>query len=290
MPTRRAILKTGTVAGAALLVPAAALVHRGRAAAATVAGGTLDPTTVPKYATPLFVLPAMPTAGTAAGVDVYQIEARQFTQQMLPAGYPRTTLFGFGAAGAPDTTHFPAYTIEATAGRPVRVTWVNRLVDASGGFLPHLLTVDQSIHWANPPGGVSGRDMVSTFTSTPGPYTGPVPLVVHLHGAHVTEESDGYPEAWYLPDATDIPTGYATAGSYYDGYKAQAASRYGVTWATGQATYQYANDQRATMLWYHSHELGMTRVNVYAGLAGVYLLRGGAADLAPGVLPGPGPR
>ena len=42
----------------------------------------------------------------------------------------------------------------------------------------------------------------------------------------------------------------------------------------------YPNDQRATTLWYHDHTLGMTRVNVYAGPAGFYLIRGGPDDAA----------
>jgi bilirubin oxidase len=62
-----------------------------------------------------------------------------------------------------------------------------------------------------------------------------------------------------------------------------------VTWGPGNAVFQYRNDQRATTLWYHSHELGLTRANVYAGLSGFYLLRGGSSDLASGVLPGPAP-
>jgi FtsP/CotA-like multicopper oxidase with cupredoxin domain len=37
--------------------------------------------------------------------------------------------------------------------------------------------------------------------------------------------------------------------------------------------YQYANDQVAGNLWYHDHALGITRLNVYAGLAGFYFLR-----------------
>ena len=52
---------------------------------------------------------------------------------------------------------------------------------------------------------------------TPGAYTGPVPIVTHVHGAvGVGDESDGYPEAWYLPAANDIPGGYATQGTWYD--------------------------------------------------------------------------
>src|SRR5439155_26515522 len=49
-------------------------------------------------------------------------------------------------------------------------------------------------------------------------------------------------------------------------------------------------DKRATALWYHDHGLGMTRLNIYAGLTGMYLLRGGSGDLPAGVLPGPAPR
>ena len=35
----------------------------------------------------------------------------------------------------------------------------------------------------------------------------------------------------------------------------------------------YSNDQEAGTLWYHDHALGITRLNVYAGLAGFYILR-----------------
>lgn len=64
---------------------------------------------------------------------------------------------------------------------------------------------------------------------------------VHLHGGNTEPGSDGYPEATFLPGA-----------SY---------------------TYNYANDQEATTLWYHDHSLGITRLNVHAGLAGLYLVR-----------------
>jgi hypothetical protein len=37
-------------------------------------------------------------------------------------------------------------------------------------------------------------------------------MVVHLHGARSTEESDGYPEAWHLPVARNTPERYATVG------------------------------------------------------------------------------
>ena len=52
----------------------------------------------------------------------------------------------------------PSLTIEASHDRPVRIKWINELVDAQGNYLPHLLPVDPTLHWANPPGGDSGRD------------------------------------------------------------------------------------------------------------------------------------
>jgi bilirubin oxidase len=108
-----------------------------------------------------------------------------------------------------------------------------------------------------------------------------------VHGAHTTQESDGYPQAWYLPAANNIPAGYATTGTYYDLFK--ALSPFETEWKPGQAMFQYPNDQRAATLWYHDHTLGMTRLNVYAGPAGFYLIRGGQAELPAGVLPGPAP-
>ena len=36
---------------------------------------------------------------------------------------------------------------------------------------------------------------------------------------------------------------------------------------------QYENHQRATMLWYHDHAMHTTRLNVYAGLAGLWIIR-----------------
>src|SRR5690349_19593366 len=146
MVSRRQVLKAGTVTGAATLVPAA-LIGRRAAQAAAVPGGTLDPTTIRKYATPLFVIPAMPPGGYAPGMDVFSIGARRFSQQMLPSGYPRTTVLGFGATGNPGTFHTPGYTIEAQVNRPVRVTWWNQLTDSRGNFVPHPLTIDPTLHW-----------------------------------------------------------------------------------------------------------------------------------------------
>ncbi len=265
--------------------------------AAPLPGGTLDPLTVPKYVDPLPVPGLMPATSTDATIDYYEIAVRQFQQQVLPPGLPLTTVWGYGSVNHPGTFSYPAFTIEATVGKPVKVKWMNQLVvdpvacaasasptaDPACNFVPHLLPVDQTLHWANPPQDcIDGTTRPDCRGQSQLPYTGPVPVVTHLHGAHVQPDSDGYPEAWWLPAANNIPAGYATRGSNFT----QIA---GAPDEAGAALYQYRNDQRATALWFHDHSVGMTRSNVYAGPAGFYFLRGGTADVpsgVPGGLPG----
>ena len=282
MITRQIFLGASGLAGAGLPMPWKRSV---RPVFAAIPGGSLDPTSIPKYQTPLIIPPAMPKTG--GGADYYEIAVRQFQQQILPTGMPKTTVWSYGSVNHPATFNYPAFTIEADFRIPVRVKWINDLKDRSGNFLPHLLPVDPTLHWANPPGGTGGRDSRPTFTSTPGPYTGPVPIVTHLHGGHTAQESDGFTEAWFLPEANGIPVDFATAGTWYEFFKTEFQTKFGVEWEPGTATFQYQNDQRAATLWYHDHTLGMTRLNVYAGPAGFYLLRGGPGDLPHTVLPGP---
>ncbi len=105
-----------------------------------------------------------------------------------------------------------------------------------------------------------------------------MPIVTHVHGAvGVADDSDGYAEAWYLPAAANIPADYATVGTWFDFFAAKAEHSYGVAWEPGHAVFQYPNRNRASTIWYHDHTLGMTRLNVYAGPAGFYLIRGGPA-------------
>lgn len=76
-----------------------------------------------------------------------------------------------------------------------------------------------------------------------------VRTVVHLHGGRVTPESDGYPEAWFTRNFKNVGPTFTNK------------------------VYQYPNCQRPTTLWYHDHALGITRLNVYSGLAGFYIIR-----------------
>jgi spore coat protein A len=74
----------------------------------------------------------------------------------------------------------------------------------------------------------------------------PVRSVIHLHGGKVPAKSDGYPEDWYVPGKS--------------------------------ATYYYPNNQDAAQLWYHDHALGITRLNIYAGLFGSFFVRDSFED------------
>lgn len=282
--TRRQIIKAGMIGGAGLMLPWKFKVPK---VYGQIPGGTLDPGSVSKYQTPMLIPPVMPRARIFRHFDYYEISMKQFSQQILPPGLPATTVWGYGAVKSLNKKglllhNAPSLTIEARHNRPVRIKWINDLVDTNGDYLSHLLPVDPTLHWANPPGGTAGRDTRPTFSSTPGSYTGPVPMVTHVHGAvGVGDESDGYTEAWYLPDANDIPTGYATEGTWYDFFANKAYGKFGVNWGPGFATFQYPNKDRASTNWYHDHTLGMTRLNVYAGPAGFYNIRGGSeGDLA----------
>src|SRR5689334_20621632 len=128
MLTRRQLMKAGLITGTATLVGPGLI----RAGADALPGGTLDPTTLPKYVSPLFVMPVMPRSGTDSGLDRYDIAVRQFAQQILPAGQPATQVFGYGTPADASTFHYPSYTIDARVDRPVRVVWTNQLMTSSG--------------------------------------------------------------------------------------------------------------------------------------------------------------
>src|SRR5215475_3728838 len=97
-----------------------------------IPGGTLDPSTVAKFQSPLRIPGAMPAVGEidlggGKKADYYEIAVRQFNQQVLPSSLPTTPVWSYGAAGQPGTFSYPAFTIEATQNKPVRVKWINGL-------------------------------------------------------------------------------------------------------------------------------------------------------------------
>lgn len=81
--------------------------------------------------------------------------------------------------------------------------------------------------------------------------------VVHLHDGNTPAAFDGDPDQWYTPGLTEIGPAFVTD------------------------IFEYPNRQPATTLWYHDHAVGITRLNVYAGLAAFYILRDRAEERLP---------
>lgn len=156
------------------------------------------------------------------GVDYYEVVMKQ-VEQKLHRDIPETTVWGYDGV-------YPGPTFEVRTNVPIKVKWINDLPVEK-----HLLPVDKTLHGAEPP-------------------NPEVRTVVHLHGANVPMDSDGFPEAWFTNNFEQV-------GPFFT-----------------HKIFNYPNIQPATTLWYHDHAIGITRLNVYAGLAGFYLLRDECED------------
>jgi len=69
---------------------------------------------------------------------------------------------------------------------------------------------------------------------------------VHLHGGRTPSRDDGQPEDWFVPGHSRIC--------------------------------RYPLEQDAAALWYHDHAMGLNRLNMYAGLFGMAIVRDSAED------------
>lgn len=217
----------------------------------------LDPTLISKYKNqlvkPLTYEPTVIIDHATYRVKShdYRVKVSQFSQRLLPEGFPETTVWGYEGTARdtetgrviPNYQSTPGPTFEAVRNIPINVKWVNGLTG------PDLLAVDPTIHWANP----NQMPMpMPPFLPFPPGYPQaqyPVPIVTHLHGGETEPASDGYPESWFT-------AGEAITGPEYI-----------------KSLYHYVNMQEPTTLWYHDHALGLTRLNVYMGLAGFYIIR-----------------
>ena len=247
---------------------------------ATLAGQTpqmlLPPSAISQFVQPL------PTLDVVSGNDL-TIRMCEFDANVLPpiGGIQRATrVWGYIAGPCPTTTRetYLGPVIVATRGTPTSVTWVNELGRADEtGVLAVRNSTDETLHWADPlnNGANECNDMADDgggevdFECAEN-YAGPIPAVAHLHGGEVPPQIDGGPDSWFTSD------GSAHGPGYYS-YPAADANA---------ATYVYPNTQEAAPLWFHDHALGMTRLNVYAGLAGAYLVFDEEQSL-PANLPGP---
>ncbi|MGB5399081.1 MAG: multicopper oxidase domain-containing protein, partial [Thermoanaerobaculia bacterium] len=261
MFTRRRFIQGTTVLGAASLMPRWVR----KAWAETQGPGLSDPFEQPKFMNPVpnaldpgFIYQTQRT-GKIHKIKVAVGQSVQMTGLVGPDGVTPvpTTVWGYGDK---QFYTWPGRTFEMKSYEPLEVKWENRLLDAAGFPLPYLITgkdnsslfdgdpaydftgrsvVDTSLHWAY---SLHGYEQYSIATNG-------VPIVAHVHGGHSDFQFDGNPEFFFNP-------GWTVRGPQWVEKK-----------------YLYDNSQPAGTVWYHDHALGITRLNVYTGMAGFYIIR-----------------
>ena len=178
-------------------------------------------------------------------------------------------LGGWGAARGAEVSFLdPASLIRFTDPLPIPPTWTTaRLATEGLTMAPGMHRFSSQMGWT-PTWGYGGAaylgPTILAQSGTPVSFVarnrlGPHPLGIdlalhgpdaedilrpraslHLHGGYTEEGSDGYPEDTFRPGEDHV--------------------------------YSYSEDQQAGTVWYHDHALGLTRLNVYAGLAGAQLV------------------
>jgi FtsP/CotA-like multicopper oxidase with cupredoxin domain len=215
----------------------------------------------PKFASPVpnaldpgFIYSPQQT-GQLQKIKVGVGQTVQMTGLVAPDGVTPvpTTVWGYGDK---QFYTWPGRTFQVRSYEPLEVKWENRLADELGNPLPFFITgkdntsigygdytgrsvVDTSLHWAYSLHGYT-QYSIDTFG---------VPIVPHVHGGHSDFQFDGNPEFFFSP-------GWVVRGPQWVEKK-----------------YLYDNSQPAGTVWYHDHALGITRLNVYTGMAGFYIIR-----------------
>ncbi|MDH3308439.1 MAG: multicopper oxidase domain-containing protein [Acidimicrobiia bacterium] len=254
--TRRDFVKLSAASGAGLWL-SSRIGYTARAFAVTQGPGLSDPAIQPKFGNrvpnaldPAFIYDVKKGKITVSVGQAVQQTGLVGPDEVTPVP---TTIWGYGDKNA---YTWPGMTFQVKSGEPLEVKWQNKLVDAFDNPLPYLLTgkdntdlgfgdytgrpvVDTSLHWAYSLPGYEVYDIA----------TNGVPIVAHVHGGHSASIYDGNPEFFFSP-------GYGVRGPQWVEKK-----------------YLYENDQPAGTVWYHDHALGITRLNVYAGMAGFFIIR-----------------
>jgi spore coat protein A, manganese oxidase len=242
----------------------------------------LDPNTVPKFVNQLTRPATFVPVGTkfdqslGRKVPLYDVTEHITFQQILPPGFPKTKIYAYGGqantAGPGQRQNIqtvfstPGPTFEATANQRIFVHYNNELEG------PHMFPVDPTIMAANPNNApipqppyadAAGNPLVPFPPGFP-QFQSPIVTVPHLHGGYTPSQFDGFPESWFSEETEGVQkTGPTFTGT----------------------TFEYFNGQLPTLLWYHDHALGMTRLNMAAGLEGMYILRDPQNDNIAPLLP-----
>ena len=108
----------------------------------------------------------------------------------------------------------------------------------------------------------------------------PVPTTTHLHGAVTPPGSDGYPTDLTVPRGYTKRVDAATHSMRMPGGQKMTMGPTGSrpdpkVWTIHHEfkEYEYAIDQRSTMLWYHDHRMDFTGPQIWRGLVGAFIVR-----------------
>jgi len=246
----------------------------------------LPAASIPQFVEPLPMAVSDITVVDATGGGTHDIYITEFMSQILPrpanwpAGAPagctggtaswtwgyRTPSDYTGPFYQPDTTvvreSYLGPAVVALRGTPAKFNYYNYLPDTAlgGGAASHVLAnlpIDLTLDWALKPlvdcapdpltGDYTNGDCgVLPSWGASSPFLNEqVPVATHLHGGEVPPAFDGGPDAWVTQNGM--------TGTGYPGL-----------------TYTYDNAQQESTIWFHDHGLGVTRLNVYAGMAGIY--------------------
>ena len=222
-----------------------------RVLAAPAASGLSDPSMQPKFA---YLVPDALSPGFIYQPDKHGRYKVQIGQAMHNSGLVGpdgvevpTPIWGYGDQKDKVFT-WPGRTFQidsvSNGGAPeTEVIWDNALK----GVAAHLLPLDTSLHWCYALPGYE-KDTIAKNG---------VPIITHLHGGHTDYQFDGNPEFFFSPSGPK-----QSVGPQWDFVPGGFTTKF-----------RYDNNVPAGNLWYHDHALGITRLNVYAGLAGFYFVR-----------------
>lgn len=275
------------------------------AAAQTAAQTPIDPALISKFVNelPLLGPTGLPLVD---GTVPSMLSICEFQTQVLPPPHGMTWVWGYqiGDTCNPNPGHsFIGPVVVAQRGVPTNLTFINQLGDSwNSNVKAYTLNTDQTMHWADPLNAEFNQCSQELSTMIYGGvpqgecamnYQGPIPAAVHLHGGEIPPNLDGGPDSWFTGDGQYRGHGYYTrtankkpklpnpdfpAGSLiYNSTNGRYYKSNGDKWDKkvpniDRATYVYPNTQEAANIWFHDHVLGFTRLNVYAGIAGAYVI------------------
>ena len=209
----------------------------------------LNPSLIPKFINQLEKLPVFEPSFYKRESKVnynYSVDACEFYQQILPPGYEKTKVWGFAGLckdnknkGVKYIKYSPGPTFEVKRDTNVNIQWNNKIMSE------YMFRIDTTIPWANP-NNINSIKEEKNNNMKEGQW--PPTLAMHLNGMISSPVNDGNPRTWYTATGIKGPL-------YTNNY------------------YKFTNEQPSCTLWYYDQSPGVSRISVYSGLCGLYLIK-----------------